>query len=104
MLSSRFVLMPGAVCGLEVETYSRFQVLTALACLCLLFTALVCCAVVKESAVYRAKPETLMDRHAGLFGSLWEGFGAIDGRIKAVYRVQFFAWMAWFPLLFYGST
>ncbi|KAG5981162.1 hypothetical protein E4U55_003222 [Claviceps digitariae] len=98
----------GHVAGsLELDAFqriSRFQILTAIACACLMFSAGICCAVVKETAVRDSEPETLGIRDRSILGSLREAFVYTDRRIKSVCRIQFLSWMAWFPLLFYGST
>jgi len=100
----------GHVAGsLELDTspsISRFQILTAIACACLVLTTFLCCAVVKETTLQRLEPETLYARAKGtsLFSCLREAFVMTDRRIKSLYRIQFLTWMAWFPLMFYGST
>ncbi|KAF9908451.1 hypothetical protein EC991_009804 [Linnemannia zychae] len=37
-------------------------------------------------------------------GNIWRAFRTLPGEIQRICNVQFFAWMGWFPFLFYSTT
>jgi solute carrier family 45 protein 1/2/4 len=82
----------------------RYQFLTLIASLCLVLTTTLCCIFVRETTRLEYGPGTSMKRSPTLARQLIETYHSTDSRIKTVCRIQFCAWMTWFPLLFYGST
>src|SRR5690554_5972486 len=37
-------------------------------------------------------------------GDIWRAFRKLPAEIQRICNVQFFAWMGWFPFLFYATT
>lgn len=82
---------------------------------CVLYSAalLICVSIssaaVKErvlipSLAYR-EPKSVVTKLAGFAKLLWSSATTnLDSKMRAIFRVQMFAWYAWFTFLFYGAT
>lgn len=83
---------------------SQFKVLCALASMIMALTVAISCASVKErDPMWDNTP----DQQTGLlsfFKSLFRSVRKLPDQIKRVCEVQFFAWIGWFPFLFYITT
>lgn len=82
---------------------SRFRYLTLVSCLCLAVTVCITIWTVQEAHV--SAPELRTRKHPT--ASMWKHFGRrwhISDKTRTIYGVQFFAWMGWFPFLFYMTT
>ncbi|KAF8963838.1 hypothetical protein BGZ46_000882 [Entomortierella lignicola] len=85
---------------------TQIKCLCIIACLFLISTVGLTCFAVTERVMIRA-PKT----SESSFGEFLQGFRIIfrairylPTRIQHLCNVQFFAWMGWFPFLFYSST
>lgn len=84
---------------------TQFQALCLIASIALGSTVFVSCLTIKEQAVMMeddaggAKPNIKL-----IFRQLSKTSGALPERIKQVCMVQFFAWIGWFPFLFYITS
>jgi solute carrier family 45 protein 1/2/4 len=97
-----FAPLPAILEGL-VQT--RFQGLCIIASIALTMTVPITCCFVHER-----NPETLLlptGKKSGLgtiASRLLRTFRTMPFRIRKVLQIQFFAWMGWFPYLFYATT
>ncbi|OCK78025.1 hypothetical protein K432DRAFT_418248 [Lepidopterella palustris CBS 459.81] len=83
---------------------SQFKVLCAIASFALATTVAISCSTVHE---HDASREGKPDAHNGLvafFKSLFRSIRKLPPQIRRVCEVQFFAWIGWFPFLFYITT
>ena len=85
---------------------TQFQLLTIIASCALVFTVSLSCIAVTESNS-SAILQTSSIKSAGwraIVKELKFAFRILPQRILTVYQIQFCAWLAWFPFLYYGST
>ncbi|KAG0083237.1 hypothetical protein BGZ92_010943, partial [Podila epicladia] len=78
----------------------------ALANLAILFFATglgICCLSVKEIP-YQPTDEDKTRSLLGTVGNIWKAFRRLPVEIQRICNIQFFAWMGWFPFLFYSTT
>ncbi|KAG0014030.1 hypothetical protein BGZ80_010699 [Entomortierella chlamydospora] len=85
---------------------TQIKGLCVIACLFLIMTVGMTCLAVTERVMVRA-PKT----SGSSVGEFFQGFRTVlrairylPTRIQHLCNVQFFAWMGWFPFLFYSST
>ena len=83
----------------------QFNALSAVTCSCLMVTTGVTCLCVHEkplasSASRRMQSTSVVRRFRDIFSSARN----LPRDIRSVCIVQFFAWMGWFPFMFYIST
>jgi solute carrier family 45, member 1/2/4 len=84
---------------------SQFKCLCAISTICMAITVFISVAAIPERDP-RQEPEH-PDANQGLlflFRSLWHSLFHLPPQITKVCRVQFMAWMGWFPFLFYTTT
>ncbi|OCL05932.1 hypothetical protein AOQ84DRAFT_224356 [Glonium stellatum] len=83
---------------------TQFKVLCAIASFVLALTVFISCSTVSErDPRHDPMPET----HDGLvafFKSLYRSVRKLPLQISRICQVQFFAWIGWFPFLFYITT
>ncbi|KAJ1896574.1 hypothetical protein LPJ81_004711 [Coemansia sp. IMI 209127] len=81
---------------------THMQVLTTLASMILSLCVLVTCYSIKEV------PITGSPAHSAegfkMFSSLISSLRSLPDVVKQIFQVQFFAWIGWFPFLFYSTT
>ncbi|KAI9239699.1 MAG: hypothetical protein BYD32DRAFT_442981 [Podila humilis] len=78
----------------------------ALANLAVLFFATglgICCLSVKEIP-YETTDNDKTRSVLSTMGNIWRAFRRLPIEIQRICNVQFFAWMGWFPFLFYSTT
>jgi solute carrier family 45 protein 1/2/4 len=78
---------------------TQFQWLCIVASLALAIMALITCCFIHE----RSSEALLLPPVRGL-GQLLRTFRTTPPKIRRVFQIQIFAWMAWFPYLFYATT
>ncbi|KAG0281758.1 hypothetical protein BGZ95_011076 [Linnemannia exigua] len=85
---------------------TQIKGLCIIACLFLVFTVgLTCFTVTEQIMVQAAKVSTSsVDEFLQGFKSILRAIRYLPTRIQYLCNVQFFAWMGWFPFLFYSST
>ncbi|KAF9907906.1 hypothetical protein EC991_010419 [Linnemannia zychae] len=85
---------------------TQIKGLCIIACLFLIFTVGLTCFTVTERVMVRAiKVSTSsVDEFLQGFKSIFRAIRYLPTRIQYLCNVQFFAWMGWFPFLFYSST
>ncbi|KAF2666311.1 MFS general substrate transporter [Microthyrium microscopicum] len=84
---------------------SQFKVLCALAAISMAVSVSISVASVRErdprqDTMHPNSEDSLLQ----IFRSLWRSLFRLPPQISAVCKVQFLAWMGWFPFLFYTST
>lgn len=86
---------------------TQFKQLTLIATLFILSCSSVTCWAVTERVLVSAKG----DRHQSggygplqVFRQIWSTLRTLPPRIQAICWAQFWAWIGWFPFLFYGTT
>ncbi|KAB8349632.1 hypothetical protein FH972_023651 [Carpinus fangiana] len=85
--------------------HTQFQVLCALSCITLASTvALSCLTVSERDPRLFGQPSQVSTGVIGFFKDLYHAFSHLPMRVRRVCQVQLFAWVAWFPFLFYIST
>ncbi|KAF1346855.1 hypothetical protein BDV97DRAFT_227947 [Delphinella strobiligena] len=84
---------------------TQFKVLCVLASLALVVTVTVSCATVgeRDPRLEGDPPEQKAGVFA-FFASLYKSVRRLPPQISKVCQVQFFAWIGWFPFLFYITT
>ncbi|KAF2841419.1 hypothetical protein M501DRAFT_921053, partial [Patellaria atrata CBS 101060] len=84
---------------------SQFKGLCAIASLALVLTVSVSCGSIGErDARFEPPPENTGTGLISFFTGLFRSMRRLPPQIKKVCQVQFFAWMGWFPFLFYITT
>ncbi|KAK9721365.1 hypothetical protein K7432_003472 [Basidiobolus ranarum] len=85
---------------------TQMQILCALACLFFVFTLSVTCLSVSEE-IHPEGNGLTPSREISIITTLkdiWHGFCHLPSPVQKICNVQFFAWMGWFPFLFYSTT
>jgi solute carrier family 45 protein 1/2/4 len=83
---------------------SQFKVLCAIASFTMALTVGISCSTVHErDPRFEGVPET-QEGLTAFFKSLVRSVRKLPPQIKKVCQVQFFAWIGWFPFLFYITT
>ena len=83
---------------------TQFKVLCAIASFVLALTVAISCSTVPERD---PRHEPIPETHDGLisfFKSLYSSVRKLPLQIRRICEVQFFAWIGWFPFLFYITT
>ncbi|KAF8944261.1 hypothetical protein BGZ47_004494 [Haplosporangium gracile] len=85
---------------------TQIKGLCIIACLFLVLTVGLTCFTVTERVMVRAAKVSTssMDEFLQGFKSIFRAIRYLPTRIQYLCNVQFFAWMGWFPFLFYSST
>ncbi|KAI1333342.1 major facilitator superfamily domain-containing protein [Xylariaceae sp. FL0255] len=84
---------------------TQFQQLSVLAALGLVGTCGVTCWAVTERVLISTGPSS--SQEGGLYrvlGQIWSTITNLPPRIQAICMAQFWAWIGWFPFLFYSTT
>jgi len=84
---------------------SQFKILSEIASIVMITTVMISCLSVAEAdpRVLGAPTET-SGGVLGFFKGLYNSIRRLPPQIRAVCGVQLFAWVAWFPFLFYTTT
>lgn len=99
--SSGFLVLPSVAPWLG---NTQFKGLSVIASVALGSTAAITCSTMKESV---GEERTFSKKKNGLLGKLIElvvSVKMMPKNIVRVFMVQFFAWLGWFPFLFYITT
>lgn len=84
---------------------TQFKVLCVFACVVLLGTLTISCIAVQErDPRLDGEPEVQQGGVLSFFRDLFHSMRNLPDQIKRVCEVQFFAWIGWFPFLFYITT
>jgi solute carrier family 45 protein 1/2/4 len=83
---------------------SQFKGLCAIASFVMALTVAISCLTVSERDPKYAGPVTQQEGLINFFRSLGSSVRTLPVQIKRVCQVQFFAWIGWFPFLFYITT
>jgi len=84
---------------------TQFKVLCVIACIAMTLT--VGLSVVTVSERDASKDEEPVEQEAGVFAffkNLFRSMRRLPPQISKVCQIQFFAWIGWFPFLFYTTT
>ncbi|KAF2434658.1 hypothetical protein EJ08DRAFT_425805 [Tothia fuscella] len=85
--------------------HTQFKVLCAIAAISMFITAGVSSASIAErDPTLYGKPAVKTGGVFELFRDLWQSVRRLPPQISKICQVQFFAWMGWFPFLFYTTT
>lgn len=85
--------------------HSQFQVLCTIACLAMAFTLGVSCVTIKEPDPWTfGSPSQSETGVISFFRTVFASVRHLPVQIKRVCMVQIFAWIGWFPFLFYITT
>ncbi|KAI9677440.1 MAG: hypothetical protein M1817_006394 [Caeruleum heppii] len=84
---------------------TQFQVLCVIACISLGVTVAISSLTIKERDPRRERPaEAAIGGVVAFFKQVFTSVRRLPPQIRAVCEVQFFAWIGWFPFLFYITT
>lgn len=83
---------------------NQFKCLCAIASIVMAVTVAISCLSVSERDPHYAGPVTQQDGLLNFFKSLGRSVRLLPLQIRRVCEVQFFAWIGWFPFLFYITT
>ncbi|KAJ2557425.1 hypothetical protein EV175_001356 [Coemansia sp. RSA 1933] len=81
---------------------TQMQILTTIASAVLSLSVLVTCYSTGENPITRSSIHAADGFKA--VGSLISSVRSLPAVIKHIFRIQFFAWIGWFPFLFYSTT
>ncbi|KAF7559778.1 hypothetical protein G7046_g4380 [Stylonectria norvegica] len=85
--------------------YTQFQVLCAIASICLTATIILSTTVIRErDPRLEGPPKKNRPGVFAFFFTIFKSIKRLPPQIKRVCEVQFFAWIGFFPLLFYTSS
>ena len=85
--------------------HTIFMDLSLLASLVLTITIAVSCVSVREKRLPSAMSTPAgIASHAASLRAMWRLIFGKPSQIRTVYLVQFFAWLGWFPFLYYAVT
>ncbi|KAI1065214.1 hypothetical protein LB507_000326 [Fusarium sp. FIESC RH6] len=82
---------------------TQFKQLTVISTIALLGSTALTCWAVTERVLVTSKPA----KHEGrfqVFRQIWSTLRNLPPRIQAICWAQFWAWIGWFPFLFYSTT
>lgn len=85
---------------------TNFKILVAIACIVMIVTVGISCFAIKEHDL-RELDQPAAAYNAGVFAffqTLYVSVGRLPVQVKRVCQVQLFAWIGWFPFLFYTTT
>ncbi|KAJ2363089.1 hypothetical protein H4S01_004473 [Coemansia sp. RSA 2610] len=82
---------------------THMQVLTTIASAVLGATVAVTCYFTSETPLLQPSLSS-SDDNLQAFRALFTSLHALPTVIKRIFRIQLFAWIGWFPFLFYGTT
>ncbi|KAG0356200.1 hypothetical protein BGZ54_000811 [Gamsiella multidivaricata] len=82
---------------------SQIKILANLAMMVFGTCLAICCSSVKEMQ-YQPTEEDRKRSVWSTLGNIWRAFRHLPEEIQRICNVQFFAWMGWFPFLFYSTT
>ncbi|KAJ1828733.1 hypothetical protein LPJ56_000917 [Coemansia sp. RSA 2599] len=83
---------------------TQMQVLTTVASFVLSSTVAVTCYFTHEKPISRMRPGSQDSSGLQALGAVFTSFRDLPEVIKRICRIQLFAWIGWFPFLFYGTT
>jgi len=87
---------------------SQFEIMTGVTAVVLTGTTLVTCWAVQERVLMAAPadgiPLSLLQRLRNVVVGITGTMKGMPSRIRTICHVQFWAWLGWFPFLFYSST
>ncbi|KAF9160615.1 hypothetical protein DFQ26_005357 [Actinomortierella ambigua] len=83
---------------------TQIKGLCIVACLFLIVNVGLTCWAVTERVMVRSSSSSSMSEFLGGFRSIIQSIRHLPLQIQRLCNVQFFAWMGWFPFLFYSST
>ncbi|KAI9503573.1 major facilitator superfamily domain-containing protein [Coemansia spiralis] len=81
---------------------TQMQILTTVASVVLASTVFVTCYHTKETPITR--PQARASDNFKLLSTLLSSLRSLPAVIKHIFRIQLFAWIGWFPFLFYSTT
>lgn len=87
----------------STKSISEFQALAIISSIVLLATTMISCVACDETSERAAPDATLILKPKTLVNTL-SAIQQLPYNIIRVYQIQFFAWIAWFPMLYYRST
>ncbi|KAF9112866.1 hypothetical protein BGX27_002667 [Mortierella sp. AM989] len=82
---------------------SQIKILANLAMVFFASCLAICCLSVTE-VQYVPTDEDKQRSIWSTLGNIWRAFRKLPAEIQRICNVQFFAWMGWFPFLFYSTT
>ncbi|KDB21532.1 hypothetical protein H109_06532 [Trichophyton interdigitale MR816] len=83
---------------------TQFKRIMAIASALLLFSTLITTYAVRERVLITARGGASQLTAANIFSRLFQTLISLPPRIKAICWTQFWAWIGWFPFLFYCSV
>lgn len=83
---------------------TQLKVLCVLATAVLLLCDLITCYAVREKAIDKITSTPKKRSPFRLFGDIFKNIWNLPQPIQRICNVQFFAWIGWFPFLFYSTT
>jgi solute carrier family 45 protein 1/2/4 len=108
----------GYVCGwvgiekvLDLPNLKHFQMLSLVASTALMTTVLINCSTIRQELCTRRagyaqvgdRASSVIARLASIPRELFDCFNTVPQNIRKVFQIQFWAWMGWFPFLYYST-
>ncbi|KAG0054417.1 hypothetical protein BGZ83_011317 [Gryganskiella cystojenkinii] len=82
---------------------TQIKILANIAMISFVTTLGITCTSVKEIQ-YRRTEEDKKRSIWSTIGNIWRALRKLPGELQRICNIQFFAWMGWFPFLFYSTT
>lgn len=86
------------------EHLTQFQCLCLLASVCLMVTISMSCSIKEQNSPHAFPVRLERTGCMVIFRDLVHTYESMPKRIRKVCHIQVFAWMGWFPFLFYSTT
>lgn len=84
---------------------TQFKILCWLASMVMVLTVSISClAITERDPSMDPLPDTQVSGLVAFFKTLYHSFRKLSSEIRIICLVQFFAWIGWFPFLFYTTT
>ena len=84
---------------------TSFQMLSLFASSSVSASVVLCCLAIHEKHLLPEKCSNVKTRGLlTMLGELYQTYRRLPSKIRKVCYIQFFAWMGWFPFLFYSTT
>jgi solute carrier family 45 protein 1/2/4 len=83
---------------------TEFKALSIIGALALITTVITCCLVREKPLSPGEEYQDIVVTAGSIMKSLWHSLRTLPPTTWKVCKIQFFAWLAWFPVLYYTTT
>ena len=98
---SGFSALPAS---LHLTKLTQFQCLCVIASISVMLTTALCCSIPEQTSPAAFPVRVEQTTMTTILKDLSHTYRSLPKRIRKVCHIQVFAWMGWFPFLFYSTT